>query len=854
MERVKRWSPTVVWSALLISFALTAHVFFRLVDYAPYYAVDDSLASISTYISNTGHYGMPAAPLEFSGKTLRLDKMLNYGPLTFYFGALLDWTFGTSYALFRSVHLMSIFAVIVMAVVTFPRIAIGLATVLGAVLLHIFWSVEWPMFRPDPVTAALAVSSIAASTWALRRGTLVRWFLVGFLAASAAGNHQIVWSIVPATIIIWLVSLAMPLPDGSGFVRTHLRTLIVFGSGGLLGGTVYLAGTGFRIGDLIGLWAEYARLTARLARPSDLTFHAIISKQFEVAWSGMPPTEIAVLYVLCALAGVISFVAIARVIAARHVSITARQLIATTFPPFIGCLAYSLSLGTYTNYHTGYVILVHYLTAWSACAAIAGLLIVLHSPRSQSRFAALAQLATAITGAAVLLVASAVPLNGTRWDTQKLAQVSFPEYANNVLDGISPRDKIIGDVIFGLDAGSGHNMLYIHDGLYLLDFVKPDQRDRFSPDYLILNRYLDDLAYSVLEGESLKPVRWAAISLLSRMPDWKSNYAVAKIVDAPPYGATYVYRKSSKQRTSSSLPVVAAYIPEDKRWLRQIGDPLPATTESSSPLSLKLTNGINGFSITASATVSVKLPPGVYLATVRVEAKSSKEAAEHPCFVTATKSLAVSARSGDMGFGVQLVPCLGGELSIPLIVRHGGGQIFFSGIGDIAGFALDSIRPLLADDEADDSPLPPLRSWVVTAKGGSLGPDGAVVGDTSKFGYQITSPMIPVRDNSVGQIKVVLEPEQGTFGVGVLSEDGSRWLAPPVVMGVGTVRFDTGRAHAVRIVIANANQSELSQPAKFHFAGGNISFEQRGGDAYVRSLAACFKDFLPNPPDYCNTK
>jgi hypothetical protein len=859
MERLQRWTPAIIWCVVLISFVMSAHVFFRLVDFAPYYAVDDSLANISTNISNAGAYGMPAAPLEFGGgHSLRLGSMLNYGPLTFYLGALLDWTFGTSYVILRSIHLLSIFAVIGMAVVVFRRISGGLAAALAAVLLNIFWAAEWPMFRPDAVTAALMMAAVAASSWALWRGSLSSWFLVGLMAASAAGNHQVAWSIVPATMIIWLASLALAIPENGKLVRVHLRTLISFGAGGLMGTIIYLTGTGFRIGDLISLWRDYARLTSELMKPANLTFRHIIAKQFDLAWGALPFPEFAVLQALAALAGILAIAGLVRSLTVQRMPSTWVRVVALTLPPFAAGASYLLSLGIYTNFHSGYVIPVHFLTAWSACSAIAALLVLL-TPHLSLRSNAMMHVATAAVGAAFLLTASAAPLKGTRWDYIKSAQVPFSEYSNNVLDEIPLDARVLGDVVFGLKSGSALNLIYLSEGLFLLNNVKPEEKDRLAPQYLVLNRYLDDLAFGALGGENPNPYKRNAFGLLSSMREWNSTFKISKIVNGAPYGSTYVYRAfdapsdASAPQDESTLPVVAAYLPAERRWLRHLGPPLSVPVGPSEPLHLKLTIGSNSHSITAATTNVAILPPGIYLATVRVHPKTAAEAGERPCFITSTTSLALSTTFGDLGFGVQLIPCFAGESSIHLVVRHSGGRVFFSGIGDVSGFEVESIRPLISGSD-DGSPLPPTQKWGVVAKNGDMtihGSETLIAGDNSKFGYQIVSPPIPVPANAVADIRVVVEPINGAFGVGVLSEDQSRWLAPPIVRTTAGVEFDTGKARAIHVVVANANSAVLPQPAKFHFAGGSIRFRPREGDAYVRALAACFKGYSRSMPDYC---
>lgn len=836
-----------LYGSIAALFVITCHKFFRFIDAAPYIATDDSLANISVFLAHSGRYGMPAAPFEMGGRAIRLDGMLNYGPHSFLIGAALDWLFGTSYVVQRSVHLLCLALMTVLATVVFRGVALPAAGVFATLLIQVFWTAQWPMVRPDAVTSLLLIATIACGTAALRNGRAWAWFLTGLSAACAAANHQIAWAVVPATILIWLSSLVVADEPFAQARARHLRSFLNVAAGGLVGALTFLVGTGFRIGIMVEFWTTYASVVRQFNAAEKSGFGEILARHLSFAWGSAAPGLTMTLYGLGAAGILVVGLSFLAGPALR------RQLCALLVPALLVAGAYHLSLGLYPNFHSGYVIALQITTIWVAGAVVAALLVAASSlaPRLGPAIR-VASIPAAVVYA--LVMAYGIARKEQHWERVAQQQVPYSEYLQLAIAKVPRHATVLGEVTLGLEAGSRYNFVYVNEGVQLLNRIKPEFRRDFSPDFLVIGRTNGALAFLELGGRNFNPFSRNYKTLLQSIQSWQTIYGLVDLVDAPPYGTTRVYSKRGALQPSDA-PSVSVYLPDERRWISRLGASLHPETPKVEPLSLTLRLGPNAITTTAAETRVVHLEPGAYLLTVPVSPQVPSSDRAESCFVTATTRLSVDDPGSDLGSGLPLVPCLPGENAVHMITRHKGGELYVSWIGrpQVAGLGPVVIRSILdQQDEREGKPLPPLSAWTLTGSGTRAPADDAelFVGDRSRFGYQLVSPPIPVPPDARGQIVLDVASEHGQVGVGVLGFNEQRWLTPPQAQR--KIPFEAAGSDEIRIVIAANNPVELDQPVRFRVRPGGKLFLQRGDPAsYVYELTACLRLAEGARPDYC---
>lgn len=837
----RRYHTALIYGAVCFTLAILVHKFFRFIDSAPYVAIDDGLANISVFLANAGRYGLPVSPYEIGGG-IRLDSMLNYGPPTFLMGAALDWLFGSSYAVLRGINPLCLALLIALALVTFRTTAIAAAGVFSAGLVYVFWTAQWPMFRPDVVTSLLIVATIACASLALRAQHWWLWSLTGLAAATAAANHQVAWAVIPASMVVLLASLRrFDQPPRS--TLHHVRIFLAFAAGAAAGALLYLVAIGFRVFEVIALWKAYASITSASQEGERLGFGGVLAKHLMMAWGQVPWSVTIAIYALCA-AGAALAATLQRLPAqARH------QAWALLVPPLVVGLAYHLSLGLYTNFHTGYVIPVQATALWTASATVA-VLIVIASALANS--AALPQTVASIVAATLVVTVGIASFRQQPWEQRAAANVRFSAYYAKVMDEIPENAKVFGDLIFGLEAGTRYNYLYAPDGLSLLREVKPSDRSRFVPEFLVLNRYLDELVLGSFGGNDWRPGAGVVPGLVGATTEWPAQYSLTSLVDAPPYGTTRIYQTSAPDQVPD-LPSVAAYLPQDKRWLGRLGRPVSIEAREVEPAKFQLSFSRSVATAIAARSFRLELPAGIFLITAALPDGVAADAHLDPCFVTATATARIEARLGDLGFGFPLSPCFPGERQAHLLVRHAEGELVVSLLrhGSPEGFRIVGVRPMLANSP-EGVPLPPLAEWTTIAEGGETRlTDGTlkVLGDRSRSGYQLLSPPIPVPKNAAGIIAVELDSEHGDIAVGVVGESDRKWLSDP--QRSGSVSFNTESSEYIRVVVINTNATALEKPAEFRIRSGKLVLGETGKGNYVYELAACVRRTVQPKPRHC---
>ena len=124
--------------------------------------------------------------------------------------------------------------------------------------------------------------------------------------------------------------------------------------------------------------------------------------------------------------------------------------------------------------------------------------------------------------------------------------------------------------------------------------------------------------------------------------------------------------------------------------------------------------------------------------------------------------------------------------------------------------------------------LPPLKNWESSAEVRVVASDDSgidVEGNDSAFGYQLVSPLIPVKQNRAITLLIPLFVIDGQLSVGVLDQNGE-WLLPATSTS-STLKLATKEHERIRVVIANLQHD----PAKcvrtrFRLQRGCIAIEQ----------------------------
>ncbi len=151
------------------------------------------------------------------------------------------------------------------------------------------------------------------------------------------------------------------------------------------------------------------------------------------------------------------------------------------------------------------------------------------------------------------------------------------------------------------------------------------------------------------------------------------------------------------------------------------------------------------------------------------------------------------------------------------------GLLFYTAFDD----DISKVRALLADllDR-----LPPVDTWdrasdeisMTSARAGGVD----VQGDDTQFGYQLVSPAISLRPESMYLMRVRFEVDQGRVCAGILSGDQKHW----VVRADGATAefmFNSGGMGSVHVVLANCHLRPVGNlGSRFHVAGGSYSLLQ----------------------------
>jgi hypothetical protein len=121
--------------------------------------------------------------------------------------------------------------------------------------------------------------------------------------------------------------------------------------------------------------------------------------------------------------------------------------------------------------------------------------------------------------------------------------------------------------------------------------------------------------------------------------------------------------------------------------------------------------------------------------------------------------------------------------------------------------------------------LPKFTEWPLNVAGiVTEAKDAFVVdGDNSRFGYQISSPLIEVKPGSDFIVRIDYTVESGSVCPGVLTGNLAAWIVPASTPTTD-LRFNSGSDKGVVVVMANCNQEPQGNPkSKFRLKSAVIA-------------------------------
>ena len=815
-----------LWVSLVVYAALVGHDFFHHADRSVWATTDDGEAGIVYTLATQARYAFLSSP-DIEGMS-RLHGQFNYGPWYFALGAGLTWLFGYSLTVIRSIHFWVVIATATAAAAWFRgRDRTAAPALVGFGFLYFFGTIEWPMARPDSLVTAFAVAMIVSAGLAMTRRRAGYWCLAGLAAACGAFTHLIAASLVPSAAIIFGVFGAIELRDTGdrpGTLRLLRRSALALAAGMAAGAAMFYASFGFDVAQQYRYLLGYRQLTAR---PD--TYTQAIAKHFLSAFGSFPLEFRIVVIATLAAAWLMTIVVGRRT--GRERAIVAAYLL----PPATVWTLYFLTIGKYTNYHSGYAILHHAMFLWTA-AAIVWVTLTLMAGRAR-----LALIAGVVASSLVLAQGVRLAAREIAEPTRALAGerlVPFADYVNHVLAAIPARSTVWGTVTFGIESPDRVQLVQYSDAISLAVRVPPARRVKLAPDYIVWG-YTEssETALEVLHHQT--PSSMIGSHLGQVLPG--VQFRLVSLTSGAPYGVTRVFARRTGAVESPSLPDVAVYDAPHRRWLTRIGAALPVTIEKIPPVTMHIGYERAPAASVAQTSFVTVLPAGAYLLRIAVVPGSGRSERR---LIAAIDPERLNQTITEMGPEGEFVGYADGDRSVFALVSHRGGPLYINqfdeadgaGMGDVTVYP---VHDLLDPDEhpSRSRPLPDFAGWTpmsggvrVTARDGRLQVDG----DATALGYQVASPVVLFNRDDRVELRVPSTIAAGRVCTGILDAGGTRWLVPADAWHE-EMRFRGDGTGGFRVVFANCRRAtDRPQPSRFEIARGS----------YVNDAPGLYSDVL----------
>lgn len=706
------WQAIIVLMGVVLAALVLLHHFSHHAHRAPVVAVDDMLANSSVVLSQVHRYALLADPSTFGVEHHRNQGILGIGPWVFALGAGLDWLFGTSLALQRAVHPLNVVMVGVAAMVLFWRILPAAGGGIVAGWLSLYYLLQYPMFRADPLLSGLMAWALVAAWRAWREGRPVWWFALGLLVGLAVTNHALGVAFVPWSLLLWgWWSLRGPVGPASRR-WTAFAALAAGGGGAAL---LFLTATRFRLEEYLFLLKEVgaSRVPPTLNAALDN-----LAAHLATGWGRLAP----VVPVVMAVTGVVLVWLWWAGRASPSRWSTANALV---LPPGLALLAYHATLLAYANQHSGYMIISHLLVVWTLVVLVTVGWLELGRNVTWLQRGWPSWLPTMV--AVVLLGGVAIwPLTGTtRYSQQALGSVDFNDYMHQVQDGIPNGSRVWSEILMNLESGVRSDMLPVIIALNLITAFKPANRPAMAPHYVILARAeLHRLLFNRVWASttaSPPPGRNQVITMFQGhslwdlpklLPDF--SLRLVRQVQAPPIGHALVYQLrpnagAVEELANGSVVRINQGWRDDWQGEFMPLAPPPFFREETPALYQVFEYGQLAIG-KPRHTRSLTLPRGTYLIRVRPTGPAADRALG---LMTVAPTHQVLAPYYNHSFPLVLVPYDSNERVVELLVEHPGGTLFVSQ-WDERDFVLESLSRLATSYPDPWEPLPwPEEEWQV---------------------------------------------------------------------------------------------------------------------------------------------
>lgn len=821
MPVLSRGLAAVLYGLLAVFAAICVHNFFAYIDHYPYWSIDDGISILSTSILQIGRYGDPAAPIESLSGGQRYRGFFIYGPWYFLTGSAVTWLFGFSATLLRSLHLLVGVVFIVWGLRAFAGLRGAVASaVLGVGIGFIVTRIQWPMVRPDSFVTLFAVLLLAAGSRAITTGQRRYWFAAGVAAGCGALTHLVGASLIPASALVLLASVAFArrLPRAEGQAQSGwLWPLCALVAGGISSALMFYASFGFRIADHLRHIANYrsavnATTTAALASTGPV---AVWREHFRIATADLPGGWSWLL--VLALVGAVCLA----VAAWRSREAGSGEAVSLVLPGVIVFGGYAASLAFYPNFHTGYVILPQLFGVWVVASTLY-VLLGLGLRRWPSGGRALEVLVAIVV---IVMIAQTTRAVSRADQDPRLALartwISIADYTREVLGTVPESAVAWGAYPFAAAGPKRIQLVSLETALEVIRPLPEQRRLALAPDFLVWGHPQNQQAmiYS-MSADKREPVSW----LRSLVPD--ARFQLAAIVSGFPYGASRIYQRTPGDAATDGLPMVSAWDRDLQRWLHNTA-PVADAAWRKAEGTLAVGNSTQPPTSQAVDARLADLPPGWYLLRAAIAGQGSR-----PTVSVGEGSTHVYV-TGDLPPAVDVAFQLGTG-PIHLLYEHRGGPLGIN-LFDVAGatiadvetfrvFGLDDFRA--ARERLAEVPLPPLSTWTPDTATGVMGePVGAglaVNGNNSAFGYQLVSPPIEVTPGAEVSVRLPLTPGVGRVCTGILNQERSTWLVRPMD-GADVHRFASGPNANVFVVVANCQPPGTTTATRFAVAEGGYT-------------------------------
>lgn len=823
-----------------------ARGFFEHIDFKPYFGDDESLANISISLAERQRLGDLVFPFVNESTNRNRDYFI-YGPFYFYTGATMTWLFGDSATVQRVIYLLGTFSIALLGAVSIRRYSWLGVVLFPAAFFGIVWLSQWPMIRPDIMTGVFAAGFLAClshpGAWRQARA----WFLAGFCASAGVISHPIAWGLVPICAVLWFAFAAHGVFSKAASTRHLLFSLLAVVGGGLLPAIIHLAHMGIdRIPDLIKYYGFYIEVTDTFVTKQSFT--ARLSEDFRFSTAGVP---FYILYLNVSLIiGAFSVLLIDVFSGFKAFSGYTKPLLAPVCLVFI----YPMAQAIYPNCcHVGYFIVIQVGAVWTAITFVVLLPTLVRHCLSERRrvYAHITGGALSVVTIALFLVVSTKIYQAPpRFSPDGGRTTSISRMINEVKSMLPARATVWGEGIFGLQSATGLQVVSFGNALLSQPHFTKEVRSKFAPQYLVLGHtYLPHFLRSHLVFP--EPGTHLLNLLATYFPEY--SYKTIAIVHAEPYGQTRIMKRFKNETAKRNATVVRVKSPLSWQWLDR-GEAVNTPQHDLANIAYRFIWHSGQQKVVEAPAKVYQLPKGLYRFVIDI--KNTNPDISGTVIVSGTD--VIDDRVEDLPPDIGIAPYSYGTSSITLTFNHKGGAVFIAQLDKYLQADFDLVKVVKYGEEIDLGSLdklevPHLSSWTAGNKRIQIerikDDQIRVVGDQSKWGYQLLSPWIDVDKNQILRIQAKLEVESGRLGLGILNEDGNWLRSPAMLKNNATILHPAGNSR-IRIVLANDNSEDPVEMSKFRFVLPIIE-QARAKPLYADRLVECIDFHGPFKPDRC---